>query len=398
MAGTNVTRSFNTFVGTETSNVRYVDDKMILLEQDRTPLYVLTNANKRKETVYTPRVEWLEDQDLGMIGTVSNGTTAYASNATGIFVQDITIFGVNDVVQVAKANNSSTLEELMLVTAVSGTSTGTLTVTRAFAGTTADTVGATNTLKILNVAQTENGTIDNPRSTLKSPKTTGCQIFEWPIAVTRTAASTRVYGAPDGERAYQQMMGMRRQKIEIENAGMFGSFSESLASPASRWTSMGVRSVISTNVTDGGNTLTYSTFLSFSRTAFRFGAPEKFFAAAPVVKEALDFFAGNKQLTHTEDKQFGISLKRFVTSNGTWILANNFNMDGGNADEAIGIDLSAVAYCVLNENGINNDTHIVQNYDTTNPKVIKDLVATQAGWKVKFQARHSRLFDVAGYQ
>src|SRR5262245_23701931 len=99
-----------------------------------------------------------------MIGTVSNGTTAYASNATGVFVQDITIFGVNDMVQVPKGvGTNSTFDEIVLVTAVSGTTNGTLTITRGFAGTTADTVGATSTLKILGVAQTENGAIDNPR-------------------------------------------------------------------------------------------------------------------------------------------------------------------------------------------------------------------------------------------
>jgi hypothetical protein len=316
MANQIVTRSFNTSVG-ETSNVRDVSEKMLLLEEDRTPLYVLTNKSNRKVNASSPRLEWFEDQDLGMIGTVSNGTTDLSSVATTITVSDGTFFGASDVVQVSAAASSSTLEEHILVSSVSG---NVLTITRAFGGTTAGTIGATNVLKILGVATTENGSIDAPRTTAKSPKTSGCQIFEWPIAITRTGAATKEYGAPQGDRALQQMKGMRRQKIEIENAGLFGGFSETLASPGSRYSSMGVRSIISTNVTSGGNTLTYTTFLGWARSAFRFGATEKLLVAAPVVKEALDYFAANKQQTRAEDKVFGVSLQRFVTSNGVFQL------------------------------------------------------------------------------
>lgn len=394
MADKNV-RSFNSFVS-ETSNVRDVSDKMLLLEQDRTPLYVLTNNSKRKVPTTSPRIEWFEDADLGMIGTVSNGTTAYASNATGIFVSDVTLFGVNDIVQVPKANSVTTVDELVLVSAVSGTTNGTLTVTRAFGGTTADTVGATNTLKILGVAQTENGPIDSPRAPVKNPKTSGAQIFEWPIQLTRTAASSKIYGDKP-ERARLQTLGMRRQKLEIENAGLFGSFSESLASPGSRYTSQGVRSIISSFITDAGGTLTYQTFLQYSRFAFRFGSTEKLLIAAPIVKEALDYIAGNKQLIREDTKLFGVSLKKFVTSNGTWMLANNYNMDGGMADEALGIDLPSVEFAPLVENGINNDTQLILDYDKTNPKIIKDLVFTQGGWRIWHQARHSRLTDVGAY-
>jgi hypothetical protein len=90
-------------------------------------------------------------------------------------------------------------------------------------------------------------------------------------------------------------------------------------------------------------------------------------------------------------------LKRFLVSNGTWNLATNYNMDGGNSDEAIGIDLPSVEYCPLVNNGFNLDTKIYQNYDTTNPKLIKDLVFTQAGWRIRHEARHARLYDVGAY-
>lgn len=391
-------QSFNTFVG-ENSNVRDVSEDMLYLDENRTVLYTLTNAAKRKKNATSPRVEWFEENDLGMLGIVSAGS-AYASASTGIFVLDVTLFGVNDMVQVARTVGTNSQQgEFLLVTAVSGTTNGTLTVTRAFAGSTADTIGSSNVLKILGVATTENGSIDNPRVPARSNKTSGCQIFEWPISITRTGKATKVYTAPDGDRADKQTLGMRRQKLEIENAGLFGRFSETLASPGSRWTSMGVRSIISTNVTDAGTTLTYSTVLIFSRLAFRFGASEKLLMAAPIVKEGLDFTAGNKIQQQAGATVHGVQLKRYLTPNGTWNLATNYNMDGTSdlGDEAIGVDLASVTYRPLVNNGENLDTKIYQDYDTTNPKLVKDLVFTQAAWQIRHESRHARLYDIGAY-
>lgn len=393
-------QSFSTFATTEASNVRDVAEDMLYLDENRTVLYTLTNAAKRKKNATAPRIEWFEENDLGMIGTVSNGTTAYASGSTGIFVTDITLFGVNDVVQVANAVSSASAQgEFFLVSAVSGSTNGTLTVTRGFAGSTAGTITATNTLKILGVATTENGSIDNPRVPFRVNKTSGCQIFEWPIQITRTGAATKVYTAPQGDRADKQTLGMRRQKLEIENAGVWGQFSETLAAPGSRWTSMGVRSIIATNVTDAGGTLTYQTFLPFSRLAFRFGASEKLLMAAPIVKEGLDFTAGNKIVQQAGATMHGVQLKRYLTPNGTWNLATNYNMDVNSdlGDEALGVDLASVEWCPLVNNGQNLDTKIFQDYDPTNPKLIKDLVFTQGGWRIRHEKRHARLYDVSSY-
>lgn len=394
--------SFNSFT-TETSNVRDVSTRLLTLEPDRTPLYVLTNNSKRKVSVYSPRIEFFEDADLVMLGQAS-GTVANQSTATSLTVTDTTIFGVNDIVAVQKASEATaTVEELVQITSItagggSGT-TGTLVVTRGFAGTQVDTVSSGTYLKILGVAQQEAGAIQAPRTPIKSPKTSGAQIFEWPMQITRTAAATKIYGDRP-ERARIQWLGMRRQKLEIENAGLFGSYSETLAGTSSVYTSMGVRSIISSWIADAGGTqtpTTMMTFLVWSRMAFRFGSPEKLFMASPLVKSALDYWAATRQFVRAEDKVFGVSLKRYVTSNGNWLIANNYNMDGGTFDEGIGIDLPSVEYCPLINNGQNLDTRLFPDYDPTNPKVLKDLILTQAGWRVWHQARHARIYNFQAF-
>jgi hypothetical protein len=387
--------SFNSFT-TETSNVRDVSTRLLTLEPDRTPLYVLTNNSKRKVNVFSPRIEWFQDADLVMLGT-ANAAVANTTTANTVSVVDSTLFGVNDVVAVQMTNAAtSTVEELIQVVT---SAANVLTVTRAFAGTTVNTIGSGTTLKILGVAQSEAGAIDVPRTPIKTPCTSGAQIFEWPIQITRTAAATKIYGDRP-ERARLQWLGMRRQKLEIENAGLFSSFSEQLNGTATKYTTMGIRSIISSYLTDGGGTTTPTTlmvFLNWSRFAFRYGSPEKLLMASPLVKEAMDYWAVNKALTKAEDKVFGVSLKRFVTSNGNWLIANNYNFDAGVQGEALGIDLPSVEFCPLVENGINLDTKMYPDYDTTNPKVMKDLIMTQAGWRIWHQARHARLYDVGAF-
>lgn len=384
------TSSFNSFT-TETSNVRDVSTRLLNLEPDRTPLYVLTNNSKRKVNVFSPRIEFFEDADLVMVGT-SNATVANTTTANTLTVADVTIFGVNDVVSVAAAPASGAIqEELVQVTAVG---TNTITVTRGFASTAVGTVASGTLLKILGVCQSEVGAIQSPRTPIKNPKTSGAQIFEWPMEISRTAAATKIYGDRP-ERARIQWLGMRRQKLEIENAGLFGVYSEQLNGTASKYTSMGVRSIITTYLTDAGGTTpcTMRVFLDWSRMAFRYGSPEKLLMAAPLVKEAMDYWAANKQLVKAEDKVFGVSLKRFVTSNGNWLIANNYNFDAGASDEALGIDLPSIEFCPLVNNGQNLDTRLYPDYDPTNPKLLRDLILTQAGWRVWHQARHARLYD-----
>jgi hypothetical protein len=113
------TSSFNSFV-TETSNVRDVSTRLLNLEPDRTPLYVLTNNSKRKVNVYSPRIEFFQDADLVMVGT-SNATVANQSTASTLTVLDNTIFGINDVVSVQAVAATQIQEELVQVTALSGT-------------------------------------------------------------------------------------------------------------------------------------------------------------------------------------------------------------------------------------------------------------------------------------
>src|SRR5258708_5489382 len=149
---------------TDTTNVRDVSEQMVLLEPDAAPLFVLTNAAKRKQPTIGPRFEWVEDTEVSLWGQASAGSD-YSSTVTSVLVADGTLFGVGDIVAVPKAQSSSAAPEVVLVTAVS---TNTLTITRGIGSAGADTISQTGSLRILASAFREDDNLGQQRYTSKT--------------------------------------------------------------------------------------------------------------------------------------------------------------------------------------------------------------------------------------
>lgn len=404
MAALTVTRSFNQMVS-DTTQVRDVSEQMVLLEPDASPLFVLTNKAKRKTPSIAPRFEWVEDNEVALWGQVSLSADT-TSAITSILVSDGTLFAAGDIVAVPKAQSSQSAPEIFLVTAVS---TNTLTISRGIGGSGADTITATGSLRIIGSAAKEDDNIEGQRYTAKTVQISYCQIFKTSVKVTHTAASTKQYGAPSGERKYQLVKALIRHRSEIEAAGLWSRASESLSSPSSRWTTMGLLPRISTNKTDASTTLSLTNFNTFSETAFRWGEKQKLFLCAPKIISALNFFSQNKLLTKVGDTVFGVKISRFDLALGEFMLANNFRMStaeigfpsGGNsfASHAYSIDLPSVAYRFLQGGGDNliGDTKLYENVLPDGSTTRTDEYRTQGGWEIRHEKKHAWLNDVSAY-
>lgn len=385
---------------TDTTLVRDVASDMVLLEPDATPLLVMTNNAKRKDGSKTPKFEWVEDSEVSFWGQ-SDNTTNVSTTATTFQVVDSTLFAVGDLISPTLAISNSAAEEVLLVTAIPNTTV--LQVTRAIGGSGGAPFGSSTAIRIISSAFQENSTLPAGRYTAKVVQVSGCQLFRTVVDISNTMISSEQFGAPDGEEKLQLAKALIRHKSEIEAAGLWGRFSETLAAPNSRWTSMGFKSRVATNVTDAGTTVTLSKWNDFSETAFRFGEPTKLLIAAPKVISAINFFSQARLLTKTMDSVFGVRIQRFETPHGTFMLARNFRMENGIAnqpgfaDEAYSIDLPSIRYRYLNGNGISRDTKLFQNViqDGTDGK--KDEYKTQAGWEIRHERKHARMFDVNAY-
>lgn len=399
-----VSRSFDQMV-TDTTNVRDVSEQMVLLEPDAAPLFVLTNAAKRKQPTIGPRFEWVEDTEVSLWGQ-SSAASDYTSVATNILVADGTLFGVGDIVAVPKAQSSNAAPEVFLVTAIA---TNTLTITRGVGSSGADTLPATGSLRILASAFKEDDNIGQQRYTAKVVQISYAQIFKTPVKVTHTAASTKQYGAPQGERKFQLVKALIRHRSEIEAAGLWSRASESLALPSSRWTTMGWLSRIATNKTDASTTATITTWNTFAETAFRYGEKQKLLLCAPKVISALNFYSQNKLLTRVGDTVFGVKIARFEMALGEFLLANDYRLgtsdvgfpSGTNsfASHAYSIDLPSVAIRYLNGGGDNliGDTKLFENVLPDGSTTRTDEYRSQLGWEIRHERKHAWLFDLSAY-
>ena len=399
-----VARSFDQFV-TDTTNVRDVSEQMVLLEPDAAPLFVLTNAAKRKQPTIGPRFEWVEDTEVSLWGQ-SSQTVDYSSVATNILVADGTLFGVGDICAVPKAQSSSAAPEVFLVTTIS---TNTLTISRGVGSSGADTISATGSIRIVASAFKEDDNIGQQRYTAKTVQISYAQIFKTPVKVTHTAASTKQYGAPQGERKFQLVKALIRHRSEIEAAGLWSRASESLALPSSRWTTMGWLSRIATNKTDASTTATITTWNTFSETAFRYGEKQKLLLCAPKVISALNYYSQNKLLTRVGDTVFGVKIARFEMALGEFMLANDYRLgtsdvgfpSGTNsfASHAYSIDLPSVAIRYLQGGGDNliGDTKLYENILPDGSTTRTDEYRSQLGWEIRHEKKHAWLFDLSTY-
>lgn len=386
----------------ETTLKRDVDESMLKLEPDAAPLFVLTNNAKRRKPSIAPKFEWFEDAEAPLWGQANNGTTDYASNATGILVADGTIFAVNDLVlvPVATGAGNNAAEEVVLVTAIA---TNTLTVTRGIGGAGANTITATSPLRILGQACVEGGGVPTVRTTSKVPKKSYTQYFRTPIQTSEIMEATEAYAVSEGERNYQRGVALVRHRSEVEAAGLWGRGSEDLQATGSRWTTQGIKPTISTNITDAATTLTYTSMLQFGETGFRFGEKQKLCMAGPSILSAFDFFSANKILTNVDDTAFGVQIKKIVSNHGTYMIANNFRMEAGVAgaagfnDELYLIDLPSVTYRYLAGNGKNLSTKLYENIVTDGNARTVDEYRSMVGWQVRFEKKHGRIFNATKF-
>lgn len=397
MADIVVSRSFNQAV-TETVQKRvFVGENDILLNPNLTPLFAMSTRLNGRKPVNSVRVEWVEDDFIPHWGQVSNGTTDYASNATNIAVVDSTLFAVNDLVAVPKAASSSAAEEVVLVTAIASP---TLTITRGIGGSGADTIGATGDLRIIGSAYTEGSSFGTVRSTSKSVQISYAQIFREPVKVTKTMAAQAQFGA-ENERMFQRRKALEQYNKQIESALLYSRASESLASPTSRWTTMGFKSRVSTNVYNANTTLTSSGMMSFAELAFGkyYEGNEKVLLAAPRVVSAFDQVANNVLRLAPTDDVFGVKVKRYVTDHGDFLivrdllLENSPNSGLGWGDEAFAVDLKSCELHPLSGNGENRDTSLLTDVIKDGTDVYADEYLGQIASVIRFEKRHARLYN-----
>lgn len=158
--------------------------------------------------------EWLEDTLLPQTDTINDSTYSDPLADTQFVVQNSSRFRPGDQIQ----TDDST--EVMLVTAVN-TGTNTLTVVRAYGGSTAGSLANGLVIHIIGNAALEGDAADAARFTARTRKTNFTQIFSSTVEVSGSELAVRQLAVQD-ELDYQKQQRLRELLRDLENCVING--------------------------------------------------------------------------------------------------------------------------------------------------------------------------------
>lgn len=387
----------------ETREVRRVDERIALLEPNVGALITFLNRMKKRTPINATKREWFEDD---YAARWDQATVQVASNtaSTTVTVTDGTKFVVGQMIAVPKAATVTAVPEVLRVTSISS---NTLTVIRAVGGVGIDTILANAPLRLIGTSKEEGSLIGTMKSTSPVPKSNYTQIFETVIDFTKTNVAIKQYGAAGSDREREIEKKLKEHKIDMNAAFLWGVPSESMTGgPNGRpiRTMGGLNYYITTNITDVGGTLSYKTFNSFSRQAFRYGSAEKILLASPLVIEALNTWGHNFLQVRPGETKLGVRIQEVEMAHGTWILVKDWMLEDGVAglngfgNVAFSLDMDQIEYSPLNNNGENRDTRLVRDVVQDGRDSYVDQILTECTLKVGMEKYHAKLINVTDYQ
>ena len=364
-------------------------DKIYLLEPEVAPLFVLA-SKLNKEAAPNPKIEWPEDELIPAWTTLS---ASISNSATSITVTDA-YPNKYDLIKIPSTG------EVMLVTAVSGT---TLTVIRAYGTTSAASADSGASVMILGPAFAEGSTNTDlvTKGLAQTIQYNYLQEFRKAVEVTETMAKTEIYGGP--LRDYER----RKKGVElmaaIERVFMFGERLEDTGSKDSslvhaRRTSGGLNFFISTNRMDAQGALSEAEVETFLQKVFRYGSSTRYLFASALIMSVISSFARNKLQMFPKDTTYGIAITQWLSPHGEVYLIKENQLEhpiGGAetahyAGYAFAVDLKEVIYRYLN----GYDVQLRPDIHHPGDHVLKDEYYAIVGLEVHNEKKHGVLYGV----
>jgi hypothetical protein len=312
----------------------YVTPRLYWLERDLTPFLHITGGGSpgadgrglpvRKQAVTDPDFKVIEKYPHGNWSGV-NYSTGYATTATTILCDDVTMFSARDVVKDVVSG------EVLLVT---GKSTGdsTITVVRAFGATSADTISDNDPLLIMGNANEEKAAYGTPSLVQNRYRTNYCQNFREFFGLSTEMKNTSLYqGMKEPE---INMEAMIRIKKRIEAQFKFGEPKMSLTAGPDKGNPIRETGGLDYYITNGGGytmtattTFTKTMFATFCQNIFQYNSESgnriKIFLASPLIVSMLSYWKdGNLRFT-PKDEVYGLRVAEWETGHGTLIIVRD---------------------------------------------------------------------------
>lgn len=256
--------------------------------------------------------EWLED-DLAP-NTITSSTAASTSG---------TAFAVHKAgnpvafrYQPGTILKNNATGEYLQVTAVSG---NTLTITRAFAGTTAAVLGAGDEIFVISDAALEGADVSTDTSNARSRKSNYCQIFKKDIIISGTMRAVKTLGNAGDEYNYQLQKRMKEGLRDLEKAVIHGKLSGNTIGSVSNYRTLkGIWDFLATNSTSVA-TLSTTVLDDVIGNAWGAGGTPNLIVADATWKRIIDGFNSNRAaLANSEMDQYQNMVTRYESTYGAF--------------------------------------------------------------------------------
>jgi hypothetical protein len=299
-----------------------VVDEILLLNGHQTPLLSLLGFS---EAVTQTTHQWFEDE---MIADESTVVGAVTNVATSVVVANAEPFRVGHVVKVG--------EELLLVTAVSGT---TLTVVRGYAATTAAAIADLAKIEVQFVEGAEGADARSARFKARVAKSNKTQIFDDSVEISGTAAAVQQYGINDLYE-YEKQKKQLELALQLEKALINGVSYENGQIRQMK----GIRQFIASNVDNVSGALTMDAVNNLAQKiyeagGFATGGDYKVIVGAKQKRKLSALDTNKVQIGRAENAR-GEVVDTLINDFGQFEIALNNNLA---ADELLFVDANRVA-------------------------------------------------------
>lgn len=371
------------------SNQRVVDmsPTIAMLEPDEAPLTTMLQKTS-KRAAYSQKVEWLSDELVPRLTTLSASATSSAT-ALSVATATGTYFRPGDVIRIASTGENC---------AVSAVSADTVYVVARTLGA-VTSISAANGVDIIKVgnAAAEGATLGTLIQTKKVANYNYAQIQRDPWGFTNTLVASKLYGGP--EPANEAKKKLIEHKRQMENTLFWGTRDLVTTGSAPIGYVGGIYQYVTSNLTSSVGDLTETLFETFLRKAFRYGSQNKVMFCSPVVASALSSFPMGKLAPPSPSiDTYGVSLSKYQSASGAvvniMVKRDWYDFQStGNQYGGIGVvvDMDDVTMRPL------RDTVLKPDRQANDEDSIKQEYLTEWSLELGLEKKHAIISGITGY-
>lgn len=376
---------------TEGILIREVDDKLYQVSPSANPFQVFMRSLGAKTPTKSTKCEWYKDQ-LMPISDAINNVAGYDAAALTFIVDHEEYFRAGQIFVVPRTG------ETMRVDSVNAGASTITVAARSWGGTAAAPLVDNDPILILGSAEQESGTVPTIKSVDLVNDYNYTQIFKTAYGASGTA---RAVAAAGGTYGGDWFLNQRRNKaIEhqraIELQMLFGEREENTGGSEPIRTMGGLRQFITENVVAVGGNLTEPVLKSWMRQLFTEGrgSEQRILLCAPLIAEAISFWAQDKVRVVVDTEKYGMSIKTYFTDFGTLVVRPHWLFSTGvYSGYAYAFDPSYIKLRPLP----GRDTQVQYEVQAKGTDQLVDQYLTEISLEVAVPEVHGALTGVTGY-